>query len=254
MTGVPLRVLLVETVADTLPRALEELRAGGFDASALRVEDLAALRAALQREVWDVVLCEDALPRFDALSALRALQESGRHLPFIIVADGDAARAAATLNAGANDYVSTDALPRIVPAVQRGLTDAARQSTPARRGRLLVVDDEPLVGKAVSRSLSRDHDVEVVSGAREALARLQAGAPFDIVLCDLMMPDMTGMELFDAAKELGEDVAARFIFLTGGAFTKEARAFLDGTSNTVIDKPFEPKHLRALVNERLSKS
>jgi PAS domain S-box-containing protein len=123
---------------------------------------------------------------------------------------------------------------------------------PARRGRILVVDDEALVGRAVTRILSHQHEVVARTSARAALEELARGAPFDLVLCDLMMPDMTGMELHARLQELAPAVAVRTVFLTGGAFTASARDFLARVPNARIEKPFEPDQLRSLVARALA--
>ncbi len=126
--------------------------------------------------------------------------------------------------------------------------EAARAS---RRGRLLVIDDEPTVGRVIERALSVEHDVTVSGGAHEALKLLTAGEHFDLILCDLMMPQMTGMELHAELSATAPEIVERMVFLTGGAFTPGARSFMDTVANQHIDKPFDTKHLRALVNERL---
>ena len=82
-----------------------------------------------------------------------------------------------------------------------------------------MVDDEPTINSAIARTLSPEHDVATVTRAGDALARLRSGERYDVIFCDLMMPQMTGMDLHrELAAEL-PDQAARMIFLTGGAFT-----------------------------------
>jgi len=120
-----------------------------------------------------------------------------------------------------------------------------------RRGRILVVDDEPLVGRALARLLSSEHEVVVEAHGSSAAARLEAGEAFDLVICDLMMPDVTGMELHERLLARRPAVAARMVFMTGGAFTDRAREFLDRVRAPCVEKPFEPDRLRALVAERL---
>jgi PAS domain S-box-containing protein len=116
-----------------------------------------------------------------------------------------------------------------------------------RRGRVLVIDDEPMVVATLRRVLSRQHDVATTTSARDALARLQAGQRYDAVLCDLMMPDMSGMALHDTlARELPE-VAEKMIFITGGAFTQRGVDFLERVHNPRIDKPFDVGTLLTLV-------
>jgi PAS domain S-box-containing protein len=115
-------------------------------------------------------------------------------------------------------------------------------------GRVLVVDDEPAVGLAVRRVL-KDHDVTVVTTAQEALTRIAAGAEFDVILSDLMMPGMSGMDLYGVLVRQNPKMAARVVFVTGGAFTPEANAFLDRIANERMEKPFHFKQLRELVRK-----
>ncbi len=120
-----------------------------------------------------------------------------------------------------------------------------------RRGRILVVDDDPAVGRSVKRALGFEHDVVLLEDARQAIAAIKAGSVFDVILCDLMMPLMTGAEFFQQLEELRPGLAERLVFLTGGAFTSAARMFLDQVANPRIDKPFDVGHLRSIVNERV---
>ena len=122
-------------------------------------------------------------------------------------------------------------------------------SLPTRRGRVLVVDDEETLAHAVRRYLMQDHDVAVATSAREALSLLESGTRFDVILCDLMMPQVTGMELHAELARLDASQAERMVFVTGGAFTPAARAFLDEHTNRFLEKPFDLKALRHLVNE-----
>jgi CheY-like chemotaxis protein len=124
--------------------------------------------------------------------------------------------------------------------------------TPApgtRRGRVLVIDDEPLVGLVLRRSLGREHDVTLTSGAHEAFALLRKGDQFDAIFCDLMMPDVTGMDFHEQLERELPEQAQKVVFLTGGSFTSRAREFLDQTAQPVVEKPFDGKALRALVRE-----
>jgi CheY-like chemotaxis protein len=140
--------------------------------------------------------------------------------------------------------IPTEERPETAPAVSRAL----------RRGRILVVDDESMIALVVRRTLSADHDVTVSRHGREALERFNAGERFDVILCDLMMPEMTGMDLHAALLDAAPDQAQRMIFITGGAFTSRARAFLDQVPNLRIEKPFEAVSLRAIVNDRVNQA
>src|SRR5690606_12962965 len=122
-----------------------------------------------------------------------------------------------------------------------------------RRGRVLVVDDEVSFGKATQRILQNDHDTTFIESGRRALEMFRAGERFDVVLCDLMMPDMTGMDLHAALERECPEQAAAMVFVTGGAFSRRASDFLAATPNPCVDKPFVPDELRALVGELVSK-
>ncbi|MGZ5968040.1 MAG: hybrid sensor histidine kinase/response regulator [Polyangiales bacterium] len=116
-----------------------------------------------------------------------------------------------------------------------------------RRGRVLVVDDEPLIGKSVQLLLSTKHDVVPLTSAREAYDRMLSGERWDAVLCDLMMPEMTGMDLYERLEQRMPELARKMVFLTGGAFTPRARAFLERGQNPRVEKPFDEETLLAAI-------
>ena len=74
---------------------------------------------------------------------------------------------------------------------------------------------------------------------------------FDVILSDLMMPEMTGMDFYDELERRFPDAARRMVFVSGGAFTPKANAFLDRVTNPRIDKPFDPRKVRDIVQQRL---
>jgi CheY-like chemotaxis protein len=115
---------------------------------------------------------------------------------------------------------------------------------------VLVVDDEELVGLSLVRLLSPGHDVSAVKSAEEALALIGGGRRFDLILCDLMMPGASGMDLFERLSSIAADQAERMVFMTGGAFTAKARAFLEAVPNRQLRKPLELGALYALLGER----
>ncbi|MCP3097555.1 PAS domain S-box protein [Myxococcus sp. K15C18031901] len=122
-----------------------------------------------------------------------------------------------------------------------------------RRGRLLVVDDEPLVCTALGRTLRPHHDVTLATRAQDALERIEAGEHYDVVFCDLMMPGMSGMDFYATLVQRHPDHARRVVFLTGGAVTPAARAFLESVPSPHIEKPFAGRELLSLVQERLAR-
>jgi CheY-like chemotaxis protein len=138
----------------------------------------------------------------------------------------------------------------LLPAAKgyRGRSPASvPQIRPGVRKRVLVIDDEPLVGQAIARVLSDDNDVVTVSDAREALDRITSEGNFDIILCDLMMPMMTGMDLYAEVVRAAPQLAGRIVFMTGGAFTPRARAFIESVSNPCLEKPLEMSKLRSIL-------
>ncbi|HTP26691.1 MAG TPA: ATP-binding protein, partial [Anaeromyxobacteraceae bacterium] len=114
------------------------------------------------------------------------------------------------------------------------------------RRRLLVIDDEPLVGTAVRRTLAREHEVVLASSGREALDLILAGERFDHILCDLMMPEMSGMDFQQELSRAAPHLMATLIFMTGGAFTDGARDFV--SRNPVLEKPLNIEKLRRIVD------
>ncbi|HZH13549.1 MAG TPA: two-component regulator propeller domain-containing protein [Archangium sp.] len=119
------------------------------------------------------------------------------------------------------------------------------------RGRLMVIDDEPLLLAAMIRTLAPGHEVEAFPGARPALERLRAGERYSLILCDVMMPEMTGLELYETLVREVPGQAERLVFLTGGAFSEAARAHLESSRRPCLDKPFEPEALRGRIHALL---
>jgi signal transduction histidine kinase/CheY-like chemotaxis protein len=143
--------------------------------------------------------------------------------------------------------------PKAAAAARPGAPAAplAPISVAPRRGRVLIIDDEVAFAKAIAKTLAREHDVELAASATEALDRLRAGHPFDVIVCDLMMPQMTGMDLHAQLALHSPDLAARVVFVTGGAFTADARAFLNAVPNQRLEKPFGAHQLRDVINDRI---
>jgi PAS domain S-box-containing protein len=142
-------------------------------------------------------------------------------------------------------------LPPATPsAVARAASAPPAMATAPRAGRILVVDDDVIVGRTIARVL-RGHEVRVVTSGRQALDAFGRGERFDVILCDLMMPEMTGMDLHAELARRDRDQADRMVFITGGAFAPSAKRFLDEVPNETMDKPFQPAKLRAMVHQRL---
>ena len=115
---------------------------------------------------------------------------------------------------------------------------------------MLVVDDEVAIGRALRRILECEHDVTLESDARAALDRL-ARETYDIVFCDLMMPNMSGMDFFDEVAARSPQVASRIVFLTGGAFSPRSEEFLRQSTNECLAKPFSREAVSSAVRRMM---
>ena len=164
----------------------------------------------------------------------------------IVTSIGGRIEAQSVLGGGATFRVTLPAC-----RTEAGPPGESSPSQAPRRGRILLVEDDPLVARAVRRTLSRDHDVVFVEGGRAALQAL-AKERYDLVMSDLMMPEMTGMDLHAELSRTHPDVAQRMVFLSGGAFTDAAREFLRRVPNRQVEKPFNPQELRELVARLLA--
>jgi len=116
--------------------------------------------------------------------------------------------------------------------------------------RVLVVDDEPAIGRMLARELS-PHNV-VVAGSGKQGIELYCSQRFDLVFCDLMMPEVSGMDFFDQLSSRRPGEEARIVFMTGGAFTPRARNFLDVVENPCLEKPFESEKLYDVLRQMTS--
>jgi PAS domain S-box-containing protein len=136
-------------------------------------------------------------------------------------------------------------LPSVAGETQR--SSVAEAADREGRARVLVIDDERLVLNSLRRLLGREHDVVTCMSARDALERLDRGETFDVVLCDIMMPEMNGMELWNEVELRFPELAPHFFFLTGGAFTPALAQFRDLVAERVLSKPVDPGQLKRLV-------
>ncbi len=126
-----------------------------------------------------------------------------------------------------------------LPASDAEPVPARAQERVAGHGRVLVVDDEPALLRAIVALIGDTHDVVTASSGRQALDVLRADAAFDVILADLMMADVTGMDLYEVVRAEHPELERRFVFMTGGAFTAQTRTFLDSVPNRCVDKPFD---------------
>ena len=137
-----------------------------------------------------------------------------------------------------------------LPASKRWRSKSGRwqaAAEPPARRRVLVIDDDRQVAEAIARVLSSEADVELVTEGRVALARLAAGERWDIVLCDLMMPDCSGVDVYAGTVERAPDAVGSLVFMTAGAFTPRTRAFLENVSRPCLEKPLDAERIRQIV-------
>jgi CheY-like chemotaxis protein len=118
----------------------------------------------------------------------------------------------------------------------------------------LVIDDDLAIGAALTRELSVAFDVVAVSSGREALARIADGEGFDLVLCDLEMPEQGGAEVRTALSRIAPRLAQGMLFMTGGAIGRGNVALRDDERGRVLDKPIDLAALQAAIAKRRRES
>ena len=129
-------------------------------------------------------------------------------------------------------------------------TPPASGPTP-RVARVLVVDDEVQIADALRLVLSDEFDVTATTLPSEALEWLTSGNWYDVILCDVVMPAMTGIELRNRLHATRPDLAARIVFVTGGILWAYVRRLLDSVPNTVLEKPLDLQALREFIRRRV---
>jgi PAS domain S-box-containing protein len=137
-----------------------------------------------------------------------------------------------------------------VAASPEGLS-SREQAPRGPRRKLLLIDDEASVGSSVSRLVRDMYEVHCVQDAREALKLLSSGMRFDAILCDVMMPGMSGMDFVTELERLSPELALRTGLMTGGVFTAQAREFVGRRSGGLLEKPFERERLCTFVEHLL---
>jgi two-component system NtrC family sensor kinase len=138
---------------------------------------------------------------------------------------------------------------RVRLPIARHVDDKSKPSSqpvPAGTLRVLVIDDEPRIGAVVKRMLARGFTVDVVTDAHAALELFEQGETFDVILCDVMLPTMSGIAFYNS---IAPELRSRVILATAGAFTEEAQRFLESFRGRRLDKPFEREALRKTIQE-----
>jgi two-component system, cell cycle sensor histidine kinase and response regulator CckA len=162
----------------------------------------------------------------------------------VIVSFGGTITVASELGRGATFRIE---LPVASDAAVEDLAAAHKSVSPAPclEQRILVLDDEPLIGDFLVGALD-GHHVEVTTDGSEAL-KVVADGSFDLVLCDLRMPRMSGIEFYGELRRRRPDLASCFVLMTGAAIDEELRVFLSGNAVPVLRKPFDMNELNQCV-------
>lgn len=127
----------------------------------------------------------------------------------------------------------------------------SRHSWPGYRVRLLLVDDEPALLQAYRRMFANEFEVEVAASGAEALEVLQADQSFDLIICDVVMPDIDGIKFREALVEQMPQLVARTIFISGGPVDERHREFVKSLPEGIIEKPIDPTVLRMHLRQTL---
>jgi CheY-like chemotaxis protein len=145
----------------------------------------------------------------------------------------------------------TVSLPYSVQRSAGAIQPSSRPPAQTTRSlQVLVVDDDVFVARSIRRLLRPQHDVTLALSGRQALGLIR-NSDYDVIFCDVMMPEMTGMELHAAVSKQNNKLSERFVFITGGPFTPEARQLFDAVTNPCIQKPFTPTDLANVLESAI---
>ena len=219
----------------------EDGRPGSCD---IRIATLVDARGAVRVEVHDngAGIGADVLPRiFDPFFTTKPVGiGTGLGLSVcrnIVASYGGQIEALSTLGKGSTFVVTLPAAAAAAAPV------SSRRHVPlstARPARVLVIDDDKVLGNSFHMTLSREFDVRVVSAGEEAIQVLADDGSYDFIFCDLMMPEMSGMDFFAELSRRQPEIADKVLFMTGGVYSPEVRAFISRVPNRCLQKPFDP--------------
>ena len=188
---------------------------------------------------------------FDPFVTTKAAGEGtglGLHIARTIArAAGGDVRASSRVGFGTTMQVSLPAAP-----IDAASKDEPKPMGEPRRTRILVVDDEVPIGLTLRALLSPPHEVSAVTSGRQALERIETEEFFDVIFCDIMMPEMSGIRFYELLRASHPKVAARIVFMTGGISAPEVHKFLQSTGARCLEKPFSEAELEAAIADALS--
>lgn len=114
--------------------------------------------------------------------------------------------------------------------------------------RILCIDDEPGIRSSLARVLS-EHEVDCIADGCEAVRHLESGAEYDVVICDIIMANCNGIDLYRSMEKSRPELCRRMVFLTGGSLIPGVESFLDSVDCPRLDKPFSINDLHEAVRK-----
>jgi len=241
------------------------------------------LWTAVASGVWDACVFEAAQLCAEVYDLIQRARETLPSLALLVAADDDAAAVDATALSGADDWLKAKSADRpsariLTQAVasRRMCVDVVHQhpgtstdtqlapSQPApltslvvprlgksRRLRVLLIDDEPLVLRSLRRMLA-EHHIDTAQSGAEALELLQRKQDYDLIFCDLMMPEMDGAVVHAELERRMPALLERLIFCSGGAVTARTKQFIEQTNRPLVEKPLTRASFNRVVSEQLA--
>ena len=247
------RTKLAQVFTNLLMNAAQAIAEGASDRHEVLVTaDIRGVQAVVTVRDTGAGMTEEAQARlFEPFFSTRP-REHGTGLGLALSADivrhhGGQLRLLDTSAAGTTFEV---ALPLDAPPAMRAETPVAPAppvSTPTTRPRVLFIDDEPMLLAAYKRFYAQHFELALAPGGRDAVARLEADADWDAIVCDLMMPEFDGVAVHDWLQRHRPELLPSTLFCTGGAFSPRSLAFAERLGDRLLPKPLRPGELRAAV-------
>jgi PAS domain S-box-containing protein len=235
--------------------ATHALSEASSDASEIRVSLRASTNGAVVAEVTDngTGIPPDVLSRvFDPFFTTKPVGVgTGLGLPIcrsIVEGFGGQVDILSEVGKGTTARVTLPVYSRAADGAAEEKPRPLSSRPPDNRRRVLIVDDEPLVASLLRRMLAPQHDVLIATSAQEALRAIDEGS-FDAIVCDVMMPGMTGMDLYSTLRQRDRALSERIVFMTGGAFMPRVAEFLARVDNPKVEKPFDLETLRGALRQ-----
>jgi PAS domain S-box-containing protein len=146
-----------------------------------------------------------------------------------------------------SDAVRGTVFTVVLPCWRRSAQIAATVRPATGRLRVLVIDDEISIGRTIDSIFEDQHDVVVTTSARDALAQLEQGMSFDVILCDVVMPGASGVDFYEQLRAFRPELCDRVIFMTGATLGSDQGRSLAALPNAVLEKPFDLDRLEAML-------